>query len=250
MTVCSSHSCSELPAPRNSSLRMMGRVQGVWWRMEPLSPVSLGLHCCIFSPWHQTSRKVLYTPTFPDTPIPITAVLPTFSGSSPVKLSLMLGSSHTQQFLRIPSAPLCHQLTPFQNAGPQQAGEPAALSFSQPAIPTAWEEKDPPGLQQDFSSRSVALHLPESLEGGRASITVLCVAWPLVQASLNLSLPGSCCKDTVLLLSATQPPSPLSTPEAPYLFPAARAWLPALPSFPGVGRWMLLILPHLHPLSK
>lgn len=51
----------------------------------------------------------------------------------------------------------------------------------------------------------VTPRLPESLEGGRASITVLYAAWPLVQTSLNLRLHGPCCKDTVLLCYL-QPP--------------------------------------------
>lgn len=59
---------------------------------------------------------------------------------------------------------------------------PAAPILSQAAISTVWEEKNTPDLQQDFSPY-IVLWLGtrlEPLEGGRASITVLYGARPLM----------------------------------------------------------------------
>lgn len=80
---------------------------------------------------------------------------------------------------------------------------PAAPILSQAAISTVWEEKNTPDLQQDFSPY-IVLWLGtclEPLEGGRALISF--VQSPALDVSLNLDLPGLCCKVTAHLFSAS-----------------------------------------------
>lgn len=163
-------------------------------RWNPALQSSLRPHCCIFFPWHQTSGKFLNTSTFPDNPPPFcsfsTYIFWKFSNKA---FSYAWPFSHTA----VSENPPCSSFAILSMLDHSGQGKPA-----QAATPTAWEEKDPPCLQQDLSSHSVAPPFSESLEEGRAPTSFVC-SLAIGATSLNPSLPGACCKATELLLSAT-----------------------------------------------
>lgn len=157
-------------------------------RWNPSLQLVLRPPCCVFFPWHQTSGKVFNFSfpwhSFSPSLLFFLNFLKVFQQNLLLFLVLLTHSS----FWECPLLQLCYHLR-----------RTCCSLLPQAAITTAWEEKDPPSLQQDFSPHFVTPCLPESLERGRASVTVFYAAWPLVQTNLNLRLPGPCCKDTVLL---------------------------------------------------
>lgn len=125
----------------------------------------------------------------------------------------MPGPFHRRQFLRLPLAPVLlpsHTLPKLDHNGQEMLDcrgweGPAAPTRSQAAIPTAWEEKNPPGLRL-FTLYLFCGSTLACVFGGRQSINYSFVCSPAISASLNLNLPGLCCKVTTYLLPASLSP--------------------------------------------